>query len=162
MTEIQEEKQTEVEREPDCEEIDNDEGQPSKKRAKTCWSERNIYCLLTACRQHSVGRSGRTAPKWGEVAESFFKLTGIRHDAVVCKTKWQNIKKEYSAWSDEQSRTGSERKEYPFADIMWDILKNAPDVKPKVLGTQGGRCEPGTSRNVESGKYICNKNTNFV
>ena len=56
----------------------------------------------------------------------------------MCKTKWLNLKKEYANWLDTQTRTGAERKEFVFADLMGDILRDSSHIKPKVLGTQSG------------------------
>ena len=86
------------------------------------WSDSTVQSRLDG--------ASRTADIWGDVAGRL-RAAGFDRTSKQCKDKMKNLKQYYKDLKDGHNRSGHDRSNWPYYDLMDDVLGDRPSTRPR-------------------------------
>ena len=116
----------------------------TEAKSKRCsWSNPEVKCLISAYKQHQNSlKATRSAhgkkSVWESIMDEFIQLcreAGIDTSKTLMqiKEKWRGIFDKYKSASDNNNRTGRDRKTCEFYDDIHEFMASSDKVNPKFV-----------------------------
>ena len=98
------------------------------------WTHKEILALIhiwsDSTVQSQLDGASRTADIWGDVAGRL-RAAGFDRTAKQCKDKMNNLKQYYKDLKDGHNKSGHDRSNWPYSDLMDDVLGDRPSTRPR-------------------------------
>ena len=98
------------------------------------WTHEVILALIRiwsdSAVQSRLDGASRTADIWGDVAGRL-RAAGFDRTSKQCKDKMKNLKQYYKDLKDGHNRSGHDRSNWPYYDLMDDVLGDRPSTRPR-------------------------------
>ena len=106
--------------------------QMASSRGQT-WTHKEILALIRiwsdSTVQSQLDGALRTADIWGNVAGQL-QAAGCNRTSKQCKDKMKNLKQYYKDLLDGHNRSGHDRSNWPYYDLIDDVLVDRPSTRP--------------------------------
>ncbi|XP_077256494.1 uncharacterized protein LOC143894223 [Temnothorax americanus] len=99
------------------------------------WTKQETLLLLELYREHQtnfVGGKGTIKKHWNNIAK-LMQEKGHDVNGFKCSTKFQSLKRTYKCITDHNKKSGNNRKDWEFLQIMQEIFGDKPWVKPLAV-----------------------------
>ena len=82
--------------------------------------------------QSRLDGASRTADIWQDVVGQI-SAAGFRRTSKQCNDKMKNLKQDYKNFKDGHNRSGHDRSNWPYYDLMDDVLGDRPATRPRTI-----------------------------
>ena len=100
------------------------------------WTHEEILALIRiwsdSAIQSRLDGASRTADIWQDVAGRI-SAAGFRRTSKQCNDKMKNLKQDYKSFKDGHNRSGHDRSNWPYYDLMDDVLGDRPATRPRTI-----------------------------
>ena len=100
------------------------------------WTHEEILALIRiwsdSAIQSRLDGASRTADIWRDVAERL-RTAGFHRTSKQCNDKMKNLRQYYKDLKDGHNRSGHSRSNWPYYDLMDDVLGDRPSTRPRNI-----------------------------
>ncbi|XP_024879949.1 uncharacterized protein LOC112459838 [Temnothorax curvispinosus] len=99
------------------------------------WTKQETLLLLELYREHQtdfISGKGTVKKHWNNIAK-LMQEKGHDVNGFKCSTKFQSLKRTYKCITDHNKKSGNNRKDWEYLQIMQEIFGDKPWVKPLAV-----------------------------
>lgn len=114
------------------------------------WTKKETLLLLELYREYQtklVGGKGTVKKYWDDIAK-LIQEKGYNVSGYKCSTKFQSLKRTYKSIADHNKKSGNNRKDWEYLQIMEELFGDKPWIQPLAVAGSHLR-EIGNENKIE-------------